>query len=143
MRIVKTLFTYLLWSIFSIILFLLLVGYAKTNWNLREYVYFLNDHSWSVFSWSDPATWSDPFWPNWDAVLTIEDSILDESSLVDSWTFDPYDPAFEDELSNLPQSDISVEDNDFGFVTEDTLSTSSGNTTQSSSTIKQLIEQRK
>ncbi len=55
---------YLLRSIFSIVIFLMFVGLAKMNRNTSTYVDFLNNNNWSVFHWSQPATWGDPFWPN-------------------------------------------------------------------------------
>jgi hypothetical protein len=55
---------YLLRSIFSVIVFLLLVGWAKMDRNMGAYVSFLNSNDWSVFHLSQPATWTDPFWQN-------------------------------------------------------------------------------
>lgn len=141
MRIFKNVFIYLLWSVLSILFFLLFVGYAKTHWNLREYVDFLNARDRSVFSWSTPATRSDPFWPS--TVTTSIEAIVASDDEVDASIFDPYDPSLEDELSSLPQSDISLEDDDFGFIAPDGAASSQPSTSSGSSTLQQLIKQRK
>lgn len=97
----------------SIIIFLLLVGLAKSHWNFGSYISFLDANDWSVFHWSQPATWADPFWPNKTADSSIEDILSDDEIEAEMSGLDAYDPTFEDELNTLPDTTITTEDEDF------------------------------
>lgn len=46
------------------------------DWNMNSYVTFLNTNDWSMFQWSQPATWTDPFWPNTTTSDTISDMLV-------------------------------------------------------------------
>ena len=101
-RIVK----YVLRSLFSLIVVLLLVGFAKTDWKFNAYVQFLDSTDFSVFHLSQPSTWNDLFWPNTQSTGTVND-IADifsgDTFATESTGVDVYDPAFEDEF-NVPDT---------------------------------------
>lgn len=112
---------YLLRSLFSIIIFLLFMWLAKMNWDTGAYISFLNSNDRSVFHWSQPATWSDPFWSNtyqwsWEiADMFSNDTWNDQLS-----GLDVYDPSFEEDLNSV--SDGSLSDSsgqDFWFTTDE------------------------
>lgn len=109
---------YLLRSIFSIAIFLLLVGWAKMNRDMGAYITFLNGNDWSVFHASQPATWSDPFWPNNHLSGNISDILSnDAGTSISSW-LDVYDPAFEEDLNTITDSSLSgATGEDFWFTT--------------------------
>jgi len=134
----KTL-TYLLWSVFSIIVFLLLVGLAKMKRDVNGYISFLNANDRSVFHRSQPATWADPFWPEQHADIGIEDMLTDKELEDEISGLDVYDPAFENEFATLSTSDSLDEEEDFGFVADETHNSAP----QKDSTLQQLIEQRR
>jgi len=141
MRFIGRTIKYLLRSAFSIIIFLLLVGWAKMNRNMNAYIGFLNTNDWSVFHWSQLSTWADPFWPH-QLSGSISDILSgDVTDSTTSW-LDVYDPAFEQDLNTF--SDTSGTTEDYGFTTgEQTTSdngTSSG--TDSKSSLLNLIKQR-
>jgi hypothetical protein len=115
--------------------FLLLVGRAKTHRDINGYISFLNTTDWSVFHRSQPATRADPFWPSPDAEVSIED-MLDTEEDVD--ILNAFDPAMEDELDSIADDEVTLEEEDFGFVTDETHNSASEDT----STIQQLMEQR-
>jgi len=106
---------YLLRSISSIILFLLLVWLAKTNRNVSAYISFLDGNDWSIFQRSQPATWSDPFWQHTQNSGDIADIL--SGDIVDAQTsgLDVYDPTFEEDLNSF--SDTSGTTEDYWFTT--------------------------
>lgn len=122
-------------------MFLLLVGRAKTHRDINGYISFLNTTDWSVFHRSQPATWADPFWPHQDTEVSLEDMLSDEELEAEITNLDVYDPTFEDELNTLSDTSTGdvIEEEDFGFVTDETHNSASEDT----STIQQLMEQRK
>lgn len=107
---------YLLWSLFSIIVFLLLIGVAKTNWSVSWYVHFLNTNDWSEFHRSELSTRADPFWPITSDADSIEDVLSDDTIETGLDALDVYDPSFEKELNTLSDENILLEDEDFGFT---------------------------
>lgn len=117
-------------------MFLLLVGWAKTHRDINGYISFLNTTDWSVFHRSQPATRADPFWPSPDAEVSIED-MLDTEEDVD--ILNAFDPTMEDELDNIATDEVTLEEEDFGFVVDE----SHNATSEEDSTIQQFIEQRK
>ena len=105
-RIVK----YVLRSLFSLIVILLLIGFAKMDWNLNAYVKFLDTTDFSVFHLSQPSTWNDLFWPNRQTtgtVTDIADIFTGDASATESTGVDVYDPAFEDNF-NTPGTGIDT-----------------------------------
>ena len=120
-------FKYLLRSLFSIIIFLLLVWFAKMNWDTGAYISFLDSTDRAVFHWSQPSTWSDPFWSNthqwsWE----IADMFSNDTWDAQLSGLDVYDPAFEADLNTI--SDGSLSDSsgqDFWFTTDEQLSSGS------------------
>lgn len=91
---------HILRSVFSIIVFLLLVGMAKMDWNVGEYISFLNTNDWSQFHRSQTATWTDPFWPQ---ATTGDIADIFPADVVDTQSsgLDVYDPAFEQDLNQF------------------------------------------
>lgn len=82
--------------------------------NLGEYIDLLNTNDWSVFHRSQPATRADPFWPDTQKTTGDIADILSEDSLDAEFSgMDVYDPAFEDELNDLPESSFTDEDEGF------------------------------
>ena len=70
---------HILRSIFSIAIFLLFVGWAKMGRDMGSYITFLNSNDWSIFHRSQPATWSDPFWPNSNLSGNISDILANDA----------------------------------------------------------------
>jgi len=118
MKILGRILKYLLRSVFSIIIFLLLVGWAKMNWNMNAYISFLNTTDWSVFHWSQTATRGDPFWPS-TAQLSgdIADILSDDAVETEFSGLDVYDPAFEEDLNTITDSSLSGDEGIYGFST--------------------------
>ena len=73
---------YLLRSLFSIIILIMFIGWAKMNRSLPAYVGFLNTNDRSIFHWSQPASWSAPFWPNKQISGDIADNLSDTSGII-------------------------------------------------------------
>jgi len=96
---------YLLRSVFSIIVFLLFVGLAKMNRDMNAYVSFLNSNDWSVFHWSQPATWGDPFWSHQNSG-NIADMFLDSTVDAQLSGLDVYDPALEEDLNTITDTSL-------------------------------------
>ena len=71
---------YLLRSLFSIIVFLLLVGLSKSNRDINMYISFLNSNDWSVSQLSQPANWSDSFWPKIQSSSGISDMLSGDAA---------------------------------------------------------------
>jgi hypothetical protein len=113
MRFLGRTIKYLLRSLFSIIVFLLLVGLAKMDWNLDTYVAFLNSNDWSVFHRSQPATWSDPFWSSKQISGDIADMFSKDTTDAESSGLDVYDPTFEQDLNQLSDGSLSGTTEDF------------------------------
>lgn len=111
MRFFGKILKHLLRSIFSIIIFVLFVGLAKMNRNAGAYINLLANESWSMITWSQPATWIDPFWPSNQTSGDIAD-ILDETT-TESSGLDVYDPAFEQDLNNIVDTLLSGDEEDF------------------------------
>ncbi len=67
--------------------------------------------------------------------------LSDEELEAEITNLDVYDPTFEDELNTLSDTSTGdvIEEEDFGFVTDETHNSASEDT----STIQQLMEQRK
>ena len=106
-----------MWSLFSIIVFLLLVGLAKMNWNVNWYVDFLNTNDWSVFHWSEVSTWADPFWPTTPENVSIEEVLSDDEVGAEIDLLDVYDPSFEEDLNTISDDSMFSGEEDFGFTT--------------------------
>lgn len=114
MKFVGNVLKYILRSLLSIILFLLLVGRAKMDRKMGNYVSFLNSNDWSVFHLSQPATWSDPFWPNNQISGDIADILSGDTMNTELSGLDVYDPAFEEDLNEFSDPSLSgSEDEDF------------------------------
>jgi hypothetical protein len=92
---------YLLRSVFSIIVFLLLVGLAKTNRDMNSYISFLNNNDWSMFQRSQLSTWGDPFWPSNQISGDIADMLSGDVVDAELSGLDVYDPAFEEDLNTF------------------------------------------
>ena len=127
MKFIGRLIKYLLRSVFSIIIFLILVGLAKMNRDAVGYIRFLDANDRSIFHRSQPATWSDPFWPNSQTTGDIAD-ILSNGTVTtgslpsDSSWLDVFDPSFEQDLNAVADgslSDSSGSGTDFWFVNPD------------------------
>jgi hypothetical protein len=104
----------LLRSIFSIIIFLLLVGWAKMNRDMGAYINFLNGNDRSVFHRSQPATRADPFWLSVEqSTGNIADILADDTLDAEMSGLDAYDPTFEDDLNSIADSSLSGEEEDF------------------------------
>ena len=71
---------YILWYIFSIIVFVLFVGLAKMHRSVRGYITFLNSNDWSVSQLSQPANWSDSFWPKIQSSSGISDMLSGDAA---------------------------------------------------------------
>jgi hypothetical protein len=110
MRFLGRIVKYLLRSFFSIIIFLLLVGLAKTNRNMSAYISFLDGNDWSIFQWSQPATWSDPFWQGNQNSGDIADMLSGDSVDAQTSGLDVYDPAFEEDLNSFTDTSGTTED---------------------------------
>jgi len=125
------LFRYVLWFIFTVIMWLLFVGLAKNNWNLAWYVQNLNQKSRSE-TWQQGGIFG-VFWS--DAVISNEGlassgEVLNSGEVIAAtWSFDlgtwidVYDPNFESDLNQIPQDSLSSGDygdteTDFGFVAD-------------------------
>ena len=78
MRFIGRTIKYLLRSVFSIIIFLLLVGLAKTNRDIDAYVMSLNTTDWAELHWAQPDTWVAPFWTNDYVSGDISDMFSDD-----------------------------------------------------------------
>lgn len=97
---------YLLRSLFSIIIFLLLVGLAKTNRDTNAYISFLNNNDRSLFHRSQLATWTDPFWPS-QGSGAIADMFSGATIDAELSGLDVYDPAFEQDLNSVTDTSVS------------------------------------
>lgn len=118
MRLLWICVKYFLWSILSVIVFLLLVGLAKSHWSVSWYVQFLNTNDWSVFTISNVSTWADPFWPTGVKEDSIEDILSDEELESEMDALDVYDPSFEADLNAIVYDEVAAEDESFGFSVE-------------------------
>lgn len=98
---------YLLRSLFSIAVFILIIGLAKTHRDVPAYIDFLNTNDWSSVRESSADTWTDLFWPNKQASGDIADILADDAQLSG---LDVYDPAFEDDLNQLPNGSGTQEE---------------------------------
>lgn len=88
------------------------------NRNTSTYVDFLNNNNWSVFHWSQPATWGDPFWPNKQYSGGIADVVsLDVLNSEDSW-LNVYDATFEQDLNAIADGSVSGTNEDFWFTAD-------------------------
>jgi len=104
----------LLRSLLSIIIFLLFVGWAKMHRDMGAYISFLNSNDRSIFHWSQPATWADPFWPNIQQTTgDISDILSDDSLDAELSGLDAYDPMFEEDLNAIADGSLSGEEEDF------------------------------
>ena len=68
---------------------------------MGAYVGFLNNTNWSVFHWSQPATWSDPFWQNNQTSGAIADILSGDAMDTELSGLDVYDPTFEEDLNTF------------------------------------------
>lgn len=141
MRFLGRTLKYLLRSIFSIIVFLLLVGWAKMNRDTNAYISFLNNNDRSVFHWSQPSTWTNPFWSH-QTSGDIADIFPDTTVDTGLSGLDVYDPALKQDLNTITDSSFSGSTGgDFWFTT-DGQNTSGTDTSSGSNTISQLLQQR-
>ena len=86
--------------------------------NMWKYVSFLNDNDRSLFHFSQPATWSAPFWPTTQISGDIADILSGDALDAEMSGLDVYDPAFEDEFNTLPETWLSWEEEWFWFTTD-------------------------
>ncbi len=95
---------YLLRSLFSIIVFLLLVGLAKMHRDTTAYISFLNTTDRSVFHRSQPATWTDPFWSQQSsgAIADMFSGDTEDMEIDDMFSDDTLDT----ELSGTTEADF-------------------------------------
>lgn len=135
---------YLLRSLFSIIVFLLFVWFAKTNRDINAYITFLNSNDGSVFHWSQPATRSDPFWPNIQNSGNIADIFSgDTTDSIASW-LDVYDPSFEQDLNTITDSSLSGStEEDYWFTSDQQTTGTTPNTSTETISKLELLRQRK
>ena len=114
MHFIGQIIKHVLRSIFSILVFLLLVGLAKMNRDINAYISFLNNEDWSVINPSQLDTWTNPFWLNKQVSGDIAD-ILTEDILTgeQSSGLDVYDPALEADLNTVVDSSLSGSEADF------------------------------
>lgn len=106
MKLIGKIMKHILWSIFSIIVFVLLVGLAKIDRNVGNYITFLNSHDRATFRWSQAATWTDPFWSNTPSSGNIADVVSSDTISSELSSLDVYDPALEQ--NSNPIVDISL-----------------------------------
>lgn len=118
MRFLGRTMKYLLRSVFSIIIFIMFVGWAKMDRHMGEYVGFLNTNDWSVFHWSQPASWCDPFWPDKQFSGDIADIFSGDAADAGTSGLDVYDPAFEQDFNATPDSSLSGADETFWFTAD-------------------------
>ena len=146
MRFIGRTIKYLLRSVFSIIIFLLLVGLAKTNRDVYTYIDSLNATDWSVFHRSQPATWTDPFWTNKQISGDIAGilSTSGDNLSTDSSGLDAYDPALEQDLNTITDTSLSGDEKDYGFVTSGQITSTTGvsSGTTSKAALLNVIKQR-
>lgn len=109
MHFLGRLIKYLLRSLFSIVVFILLVGLAKTHRQIGTYIDFLNTNDWTSLRDTQGTHWTDMLWPTTQQVESISD-VLDESLSGDTL----YDADLENALMDQPASDG---EEDFGFLT--------------------------
>jgi hypothetical protein len=102
MRFFGRIIKYLLRSVFSIIIFLLLVGLAKNNRNMGDYIIFLNTTDWTVFHLSQPASWTAPFWSQ-EFSGAIADIFPGDSIDAELSGLDDNDPNFQQDI-DIPSS---------------------------------------
>lgn len=74
---------------------------------MNAYISFLNANDRSVFHRSEPATRADPFRPHQISETGIDDLLSDEEIEAEMSGLDVYDPAFEEDLNDLPDSSIT------------------------------------
>jgi len=86
------------------------------NRDMNTYIGFLNNTDWSVFHWSQPATWSDPFWQSNQISWDIADILSGDVTTSDSSWLDVYDPAFEQDLNTFTDASATGTE-DFWFTT--------------------------
>ncbi len=144
MRFLGRVVKYVLRSFFSIIVFLLFVWWSKMNRDANSYVTFLNDHDWLSFQWSQPATWTDPFWPNENTSDTISDMFTWDQIDSEMSGLDVFDPAFEEDFNDATAWSLSGAEEDFWFTTDEQKNTNAQtwSETTSKSELLNLIKQR-
>ena len=107
---------YILWIVFSCIVLMLLIGWAKMDWNMSSYVGFLNMSNWSNFDIAQPSTWSAPFWASSDYSGSIAESMSGAVSTSVSSGLDVYDPSFEEDFGPFTTG-FALSDNGSGETT--------------------------
>jgi len=85
--------------------------------NTNAYITFLDNNDWSAFQWSQPATWTDPFWPNGNTSGTISDMFTWGQIDPEMSGLDVFDPAFEQEFNDLSAGSLSGTEEAFWFTT--------------------------
>ena len=142
MRFIGRTIKYLLRSAFSIIIFLLLVGWAKINRDMNAYISFLNNNDRSVFHWSQVSTWGDPFRPNKQISGDIADILSGDALDPELSGLDVYDPAFEEDLNAFSNLSLSGSEEDYGFTATGQTDTETSSDADSKSSLLDLIKQR-
>lgn len=108
--------------------------------DMGAYISFLNSNDRSIFHWSQPATWADPFWPNIQQTTgDISDILSDDSLDAELSGLDAYDPMFEEDLNAIADGSLSGEEEDFWFTADGQTTT---NESASKSDLLNLIKQR-
>jgi len=129
----------LLRSIFSIIIFLLLIWWAKMNRNLNAYIDFLNSNDRSAFHRSQPATWVDPFWQSKELSGDIADQLTWDGTNPSSSGVDASDFTLDEELSAFSDSGISDTTGEAFWFTSGGQTTSNDQSSSGSDAKSQLL----
>lgn len=140
MKFLGILLKYLLRSLFSIIIFVLLVGLAKMSRNMNSYINFLNNNDRSDFKWTQTSTWSGPFWQNNQISWNIADILSGDVIDIETSGLDVYDPAFEEDFNTFTDTSATGTEEGFWFTTSGQTSSDTSNETLSNT---ELLNQRK
>ena len=77
---------------------------------MSAYISFLDGNDWSNFQWSQPATWSDPFWQHIQNSGDIADMLSGDIVDAQSSGLDVYDPTFEADLNSFTDASGATEE---------------------------------
>ena len=112
--------------------------------NTNAYITFLDTNDWSAFQWSQPTTWTNPFWPNKNASGTISDIFTWDQIDSETSGLDVFDPAFEQEFNDSTTGSLSGTEEDFWFTTGEQKNTDAQTWSDatSKSELLNLIKQR-
>lgn len=144
---------FFLWLLSSFIILMLLIGLAKFNWNISDYIGFLNARDRKTARWqltiSHPSSLGYVFRGNGselDSGTILSGDLLTGELLTgeESTWLDAYDPSLETDLNAIPEDELTGNistDEGFGFTgTEET--TSASNSGDDKAQLLNLIRQR-